>query len=72
MPKIKTRKTLLKRIKITKRGKILRKSSRTGHLQIKSDASSKSRKKNLSQLTNIGQIKVLKRLLAKFGRGVRN
>jgi ribosomal protein L35 len=70
MPKIKTRKTLLKRIKITKRGKVMRKFSRIGHLKEKSDSSTKSRKKNLRRLTNIGQIRVFRKLLAKRGRGV--
>ena len=71
MPKMKTRKTLLKRIKITKNGKVLRKSSRIGHLKIKSDASTKSRKKNLRQQTGAGQIKVLTKLLSRRGKGIK-
>jgi ribosomal protein L35 len=71
MPKIKTRKTLLKRMRITKRGKIMRKSSRIGHLKERSDSSTKSRKKNTTRLTNTGQIRVFKKLLAKYGRGVK-
>lgn len=71
MPKMKTRKTLVKRIKITKGGKIMRGYSKNGHLKIKSDSSTKSRKKNLIEQTNKGQIRVLKKLMAKQGRGVK-
>ena len=70
MPKIKSRKTLLKRIRITKRGKIMRKSSRIGHLKEKSDSSTKSRKKNSIRLRNSGQLRIFKKLLAQRGRGV--
>lgn len=71
MPKIKTRKTLLKRIRITKNGKVMKKSSQNGHLKVKSDSSMKSRKKKPSQMKGIGNIKTLKKLLAKRGKGLR-
>jgi ribosomal protein L35 len=71
MPKIKARKTLLKRIRITKNGKVMRKSSRIGHLKEKSDSSTRSRKKNLIRLTNSGQLKRFKKLLMKRGRGLK-
>jgi len=70
MPKMKTKKTLLKRIKITKGGKIMKKNSQTGHLKIKSDASTKSRKKGLKVQLGFGQIKRLRTLLARFGKGI--
>jgi len=70
MPKIKPKKTLLKRVKITKNGKILKKNSRIGHLRSKWDSSSNSRKKKLKEQMKIGQVRVLKRLLAQRGRGV--
>lgn len=70
MPKMKTRKTLLKRIRITKSGKILKKQTRNGHLKVKMDSSRKSRKSKLLSQPNAGHVKVLKRLLAKYGKGV--
>jgi ribosomal protein L35 len=70
MSKFKTRKTLLKRIKITGSGKIMRKSVRMGHLKNKLDASTKSRKKGLSQVTNKRYIKNLKSLLGRLSKGL--
>lgn len=71
MPKLKTKKTLIKRIKVTKNGKIVKKQSNTGHLKRKWSASRKSRKgANLIQ-ENKGHIKVIKQLLGKLGKGVK-
>jgi ribosomal protein L35 len=70
MPKMKTRKTLLKRLRVTKRGKILKRYSKNGHLKIKSDSSTKSRKKHMVQQRGVRQLRVLKKLLAKHGKGV--
>lgn len=44
MPKAKTRKIVTKRFKITSKGKLLRKPSRTSHRNRIDDASTKSRK----------------------------
>lgn len=71
MPKMKTRKTLLKRVRISKRGKIMKKHSNIGHLKERSDSSSKSRKKNRNAQIGSGQIKRLKRLLARHGKGIK-
>jgi len=68
--KLKTNKTLIKRIKITKGGKIVKKQSNTGHLKRKWSASRKSRKgANLVQ-ENKGHISVMKKLLGKLGKGI--
>jgi len=71
MPKMKSKKTLLRRIKITKKGKVFKKNSRTGHLKEKQDASTKSRKHGLKQQLSSGQVRRLKRLLARQGRGIK-
>lgn len=70
MSKIKTRKTLTKRIKITKSGKVLRKSIRMGHLKVKLSANRKGRKAGLSQVTNAGYLKTLRNLLGKSGKDI--
>lgn len=67
---MKTKKTLLKRIKITKTGKILKKQVRTGHLKVKWDANKKYRKKGLSEQENPGHKRIIKRLLATHGRRI--
>jgi ribosomal protein L35 len=63
MPKLKTRKTLLKRIKVSKNGKLMKKQSRTGHLKVKWSTSRKFRKRLRLAQKNTGHIKTLKRLL---------
>ncbi len=70
MPKIKTKKTILKRIRITRKGKILKKNTRMGHLKIKFDASRKSRKSNIVSQDNKGHIKVIRKLVGKHGKGL--
>lgn len=69
--KQKTKKTLMKRIKITAGGKVLRKSIRMGHLKVKLDSSSKSRKTKMSQVTNPEYLKSFRRLLGKAGKGIK-
>lgn len=71
MPKMKTKKTLTKRIKITKNGKLIKKQTRMGHLKRKFNADRKFRKTKLEEQPNAGHVKVLKRLLAKRGKGVK-
>jgi ribosomal protein L35 len=71
MPKLKTKKTLAKRIKITSKGKILKKQTRTGHLKSKWDASKKGRKSKRLVQHNKGHIKVIKKLMAKAGRKIK-
>ena len=66
MPKIKTKKTLTKRIKITKNGKLVRKQIGTGHLKVKWDASKRHRKAKRLTIQNKGNIKKLKGLLRNY------
>lgn len=70
MPKIKTKKTLVKRVKVTKTGKIIKKQNGNGHLAIKKSAKRKHRKdRRVSQL-NTGHKKLIKALLGTQGRGI--
>lgn len=69
--KIKTKKTLIKRIRVSKGGKILKKQSNTGHLKRKWSASRKSRKRSSLVQHNAGHIKVMKKLLGKLGKGIK-
>jgi ribosomal protein L35 len=71
MPKVKTKKTLTKRIKITKGGKILKKQSRTGHLKSKWSSSKKSRKTKRLTQHNKGHKDVIKKLLGKYGKTIK-
>ncbi|MBN1162649.1 50S ribosomal protein L35 [Patescibacteria group bacterium] len=71
MPKLKTKKTLKKRVKITKTGKLVTKQIRTGHLKRKWSASKKSRKLKPQTIDNSGHKKIIKNLLAKEGKGVK-
>ena len=48
MPKLKTKKTLLKRIRKTKTGKLVRKQVRTGHLKAKWGSKKKPKNKGHS------------------------
>ena len=70
MPKMKTRRTLLKRIKITKSGKLLKKQTGNGHLKVKKDTSAKFRKSKKLGQPNAGHVRVLKKMLGKFGKGL--
>lgn len=63
MPKLKTKKTLTKRIKVTKNGKLLHKHNRMGHLKVKVAASRKLRKRSLVQVLSKKMAKKLYRLL---------
>jgi ribosomal protein L35 len=70
MPKIKTRRTLLKRVRITTTGKVMKKQNGNGHLKGKMDSSRKHRKHAQLAQPNRGHIKVLKKMLGKTGRGL--
>ena len=63
--KLKTKKTLAKRVKITKTGKVLKNQSNTGHLKRRGTASRKSRKSSKLVQENKGHIKIIKTLLSK-------
>lgn len=64
---MKTRKTLKKRVKITKSGKIMKKQNDTGHLKRKWGASKKNRKTGREAITSKGYRKKIKKMLAKSG-----
>lgn len=66
----KTKKTLMKRVKITKNGKIMHKQTRLGHLKRKMDASRKGRKNDMILQTHPGNVKRIKNLLSKAGRRI--
>lgn len=70
MPKIKPKKTLLKRIKITKSGKILKKQNRTGHLKRKWSTNQRLRKVQLEEIQSSGYIKKVKNMIAKNSKGI--
>lgn len=65
MPKLKIKKTLLKRIKISKSGKFIRRQIGIGHLKRKMDSSRKTRKSKSIQQFNIKVVRNLKRMLAR-------
>ncbi|RJR27378.1 hypothetical protein C4561_02395 [candidate division WWE3 bacterium] len=71
MPKLKTKKTLTKRIRVSKNGKIIKKQTRIGHLKSKWTANKKHRKMSRETQENRGHITVIKKLLAKKGNKVR-
>ena len=71
MPKLKTRKTLMKRIKITKKGKVVRKQSQIGHLKVKWDASKHSRKGRRGTIGSKAKTNTFKKLLGKAGRHIK-
>lgn len=68
MGKLKTRKTLLKRIKITKSGKLMKKHIGMAHLKVKTNVDRRAKKSKLSRQKNRGHIRMFKKLLAKHSR----
>lgn len=62
MPKIKTKHTVARRIKITSGGKLLRRMSHTGHLKTKKARKRKRRLKRYVQIPS-GMQRKIKRLL---------
>lgn len=67
--KIKTRKTLLRRVKITKSGKIMKNSIGMGHLKEKKSSSNKTKNTLMTEQKNKGHIKMFKKMLNKHGKG---
>ncbi len=67
--KIKTKKTLLRRVKVTKTGKIMKKSIGMGHLKEKKSSPNKTRNKNRVLQENKGHQKMFKKMLNKHGKG---
>lgn len=68
MPKLKSKKTLLKRIRITKNNKVIQKQNNNGHLKIKKSSSNKHKKDRRVTQTTKGYIKVFSRMLAENGK----
>lgn len=65
MGKFKTKKTLLKRVRLTKNGKIIKGQIGTGHLKVKWSTNKRFRKKMSLSQPNKGHIKKFKRMLGK-------
>ncbi len=70
MGKMKTKKTLVKRIKVTKGGKLLRKRVRTSHLKSKWSTSRRHRKSAGSTVANTGHKRIFQKLLNKRAKGL--
>ncbi|MHB1455703.1 MAG: 50S ribosomal protein L35 [Armatimonadota bacterium] len=62
MPKMKTRKTAVKRFKFTGTGKIMRRSARKGHLMI-NKSSSRRRRLSLESVVSHGDVKKLHQMI---------
>lgn len=67
--KIKTKKTLLRRVKVTKTGKIMKKSIGMGHLKEKKSSDNKTANSLRKEQTNAGHKKMFKKMLNKHGKG---
>jgi len=65
MPKLKTKKTLLKRIRVTKNKKLVRGQVRTGHLKVKWGANKKFRKAKSKVIKNKGHKRKFRKMLGK-------
>ena len=70
MPKLKTRKTLKKRVKISKSGKIMVGAVCNGHLKAGRSANRKGRKKGRHELKSGGFKTKFKKMLAKKGSSI--
>jgi ribosomal protein L35 len=68
MPKLKTRKTLLKRIKVTKKGKFMRKVVGMAHLKVKASADRKATKSKFKEQKTSAIKRKFRKLLAKISR----
>jgi ribosomal protein L35 len=71
MPKLKTKKTASKRIKITKGGKLIRKKVRTSHLKSKWTTNRRLRKVGGGEVKNIGHKRIFRQLLNKHLKGLK-
>jgi ribosomal protein L35 len=70
--KIKTKKTLLRRVKVTKGGKIVKKSIGMGHLKVKKSVTNKQRNSSVSEQENKGHRRIFRKLLNKHGKGIKH
>lgn len=62
MPKMKTNKTFIKRLKVSKSGKPLKKKIGISHLNRKWTASRRTRKRGTEEIVEKGYIKMIKKL----------
>lgn len=69
MPKMKTNKTLMKRVKVSKSGKLMRNLIGMAHLKAGKSVDRKIKKGKIIQQMNKGHVKTFKKLLAKQARG---
>lgn len=69
MPKLKTRKTLMKRVKVTKTGKFMNKLIGMAHLKATKSVDRKEKKGKITKQGNVGHRRMFKKLLAKEVRG---
>jgi len=63
MPKMKTRKTLAKRVKLTRNGKFVKKHVQTGHLKVKWSADARHEKAKTNVIQAKGFIKMFRKML---------
>ena len=68
MPKLKTRKTLLRRIKISKNGKITKRKVGLKHLKVNKGVGQKQRSNTAGAFTNKKIIGRFKKMLGKYGK----
>ena len=68
MPKLKTRKTLLRRIKISRNGKITKRKVGLKHLKVNKGVGQKQRSNSPSEFTNKKIIGRFKKMLGKYGK----
>lgn len=68
MPKLKSKRTLLKRIKITKNGKFMRKLVGMAHVKETKSVDRKEKKGKITEQTHSGNRRVFKKLLAGHAR----
>ena len=68
MPKLKTKKTLLKRVRVTKNKKLIRGQVNAGHLKVKWGAKKKRRKAMKKVVKSAKQAKKFRKMLGKHAK----
>ena len=68
--KLKTKKTLFKRVKISKGGKIVKKQVGMGHLKQKKSGPNKTRKSKRLLQENAGHKKIFRKMLGGHGKNI--
>jgi ribosomal protein L35 len=70
MPKLKTRKTLLRRIKISRNGKVTKRKIGLKHLKVNKNVGQKQRNNSSSAFINKKIIGRFKKMLGKYGKNL--